>query len=57
MVTIRPMHIIRLMPIPDMFAAPGGRAVGGSLVTTGIIGRIDTTDRMDTVRKDCKVRE
>jgi hypothetical protein len=48
MVIMGRMDIIRRMHITGMSVVRGGRGAGGSLVTTGIIGRIDIIpDRMD----------
>ena len=41
------MGIIRPMDTPGMSVVVGGRRAGGSLVTTGIGGRIDIIGRMD----------
>ena len=40
------MPILRPMDITGMFVVAGGRRAGGSLVTTGIGGRIDIPDRI-----------
>ena len=48
MVITGPTDITRHMHIIGTSVVPGGRAAGGNLVTTGIIGRIDIIpDRMD----------
>jgi len=50
MVITGPTDITRHMHIIGTSVVPGGRAAGGNLVTTGIIGRIDIiTDRMGIV--------